>query len=155
MEASMVFPFLSFPGRNLGRLKTKLEGAAKIDRDLMEEVIRVACPDLGEQPNSVGCKSIRAFVQDGAWTDAALALIAHALPQWELRRLGHEDGQWWCALDRRLPAYWADPEVDEHHEDMELAILKAFVAALCRELEEPSAVPAVVAESVDVPHQLI
>ena len=38
---------------------------------------------------------------------------------------------------------------------MELAILKAFVAALCCELEEPSAVPAIVAEGVDVPHQII
>ena len=81
-----------------------------------------------------------------------LALIAHACLNGPPAHR-QEDGQWWCALDRRLPAYWTDPEVDEHHEDMDLALLKSFVTALCRELEEPSAVPVKVSGGADLTSQ--
>ena len=35
---------------------------------------------------------------------------------------------------------WAEPEVDESHENMTLALLKAFITALSRELEGRTAV---------------
>ena len=65
----------------------------------------------------------------GAWTDAALALIELELPQWKIRRLVYDDGEWHCALSRRcqLPD-WLDQSVEGRHTDLALAILSAFVA---------------------------
>ena len=52
------------------------------------------------------------------------------LPQWKLRRLIHEDGEWHCSLSRHiaLPAE-LDDMAEGHHETLPLAILSAFVEA--------------------------
>ena len=64
----------------------------------------------------------------GAWTDAALALIELELPQWRVRRLAYDDGEWYCSLSRgrELPD-WLDQPVEGRHADLALAILSAFV----------------------------
>lgn len=66
----------------------------------------------------------------GAWTDAALALIAKELPRWKLRRLTYDEGEWHCALSRQrdLPE-WLDEAIETSHRDLSLALLKAFVEA--------------------------
>jgi hypothetical protein len=70
------------------------------------------------------------LVESGAWTDAALALVEFELPQWKLRRIVYEDGEWLCSLSRQpqLP-----PELDEvaeaSHEILPLAILIALLQA--------------------------
>jgi hypothetical protein len=43
---------------------------------------------------------IHRLVEDKAWTEAALALIEIELPQWKLRRLTCDDGEWFCSLMR-------------------------------------------------------
>ena len=70
------------------------------------------------------------MIQSGAWTDAALALIDLELPQWQIRRLAYDDGEWHCALSRQreLPD-WLDQPIETHHADLALAILSAFVEA--------------------------
>ena len=35
-----------------------------------------------------------------AWTEAALALIDLELPQWQVRRIAYDEGEWYCALSR-------------------------------------------------------
>ncbi|WPO44387.1 hypothetical protein SFY93_04160 [Tardiphaga sp. 42S5] len=73
------------------------------------------------------------LVAAGAWTDAALALIAIELPRWQLRRLAYDEGEWHCALShqRDLPD-WLDSAVETHHPDMAMAILDAFRAVVSR-----------------------
>jgi len=73
---------------------------------------------------------IQKLIGAGAWTDAALALIASELPQWKLRRLAYDDGEWHCVLSpqRELPE-WLDDSIEAHHENLSLALFKALVEA--------------------------
>ena len=66
----------------------------------------------------------------GAWTDATLALLELEQPEWKLRRLVHEDGQWFCSLSRRpdLPLE-LDDAAEAHNELLPLAILDALAEA--------------------------
>lgn len=70
------------------------------------------------------------LIQSQAWTDAALALIDLELPQWQLRRLAYDQGEWHCALSRQreLPD-WLDQSIEARHADPALAIMSAFVEA--------------------------
>ena len=73
---------------------------------------------------------IERLIESGAWTDAALALIDLELPQWQLRRIAYDEGEWHCALsrERELPD-WLDQSAEGRHADLALAILSAFVEA--------------------------
>lgn len=87
---------------------------------------------------------IQELIAVGAWTDAALALIASELPQWKLRRLAYDDGEWHCVLSpqREFPE-WLDDGIEARHENLSLALFKALVeAARQQPVETPtSAVP--------------
>jgi len=50
------------------------------------------------------------------------------LPQWQVRRLAYDEGEWYCALSRQreLPD-WLDQSIEARHADLALAILGAFV----------------------------
>jgi len=63
-----------------------------------------------------------------ALAEAALALIDLELPQWQVRRIAYDGGEWYCALsrERELPD-WLDQSIEGHHHDLALAILAAFV----------------------------
>jgi hypothetical protein len=71
------------------------------------------------------------MISVGARTDVGLALIADKLPNWKLRRLVYDEGQWHCALSpqRDLPE-WLDDAIETHHWDLSVAILSAVVEAL-------------------------
>jgi hypothetical protein len=65
-----------------------------------------------------------------AWTDAALALIELELPQWQVRRIAYDEGEWYCAQSReREPPEWLDQSIEARHADLPLAILGAFLEA--------------------------
>jgi hypothetical protein len=67
----------------------------------------------------------------GAWTDAALALIAFELPQWKLRRILYEDGEWHCVLSKQPQLPMGLDEIAEgSHASLPLAILIALLQAL-------------------------
>jgi hypothetical protein len=73
---------------------------------------------------------IKQLIQSQAWTDAALALLELELPQWQLRRLVYDGGEWFCALSRqREMPDWLDQPVESHHADLARAILDAFAQA--------------------------
>ena len=61
-------------------------------------------------------------------TQGKLALIELELPEWQVRRLAYDDGEWYCALsrERELPD-WLDQSVEGRHADLALAILSAFI----------------------------
>jgi hypothetical protein len=92
---------------------------------------------------------IERLIDSGAWTDAALALLELELPQWQLRRLAYDEGEWHCALSRQreLPDWLDDRSVESHHADLALAILSALVdarrrSALPRRTSVPATSPA-------------
>lgn len=66
----------------------------------------------------------------GAWTEAALALLELEQPEWKLRRLAHEDGEWFCSLTRRpgLPIE-LDDAAEARNALLPLAILDALAEA--------------------------
>jgi len=83
---------------------------------------------------------LQGMISAGAWMDAGLALVADKLPQWKLRRLAYDEGQWHCALSLQpdLPD-WLDQAIETAHRDPSLAILSAFVEALRQLPETPRA----------------
>jgi hypothetical protein len=104
-------------------LDDRLHDAPAVTADLMSEVVGTS----SRRPSP----RIARLIESGAWTDAALALLALDLPQWQLRRLAYDEGEWHCALSRQraLPEWLDDRSVESHHADLSLAILSAFVDA--------------------------
>src|SRR5215813_1117661 len=131
--------------RDLGDLNERLRDAREASETLMTDVVRAACrrfPSLGQGEKTT---RVERLIRSGAWTDAALALIDLELPQWQIRRLVYDNGEWYCALsrERELPD-WLDQSVETRHADLTLAILSAFVEARrTGEAESRTSVPTV------------
>ena len=111
-------------------LGDRLRDANAVTAGLMAEIISESCrrfPSLGQGDKTA---QVERLIQSGAWTDTALALIELELPQWQVRRLVYDEGEWYCALsrERELPD-WLDRSIEVHHADLALAILGAFVEA--------------------------
>jgi hypothetical protein len=128
-------PFLSrYP--DPGEISDRLRDAHAVMADLIAEVVRQTRKSA----------RIERLIGSGAWTDAALVLIDLELPQWQVRRIAYDDGEWYCALSRQreLPE-WLDQSIEARHADLPLAILGAFVEALRlatpRSLTSVAAVP--------------
>ena len=112
-------------------LVARLRDANAVTTDLISDVIGQACrrfPSLGQSEKS---RRVERLLESGAWTDAALALIDLELPQWQLRRIAYDEGEWHCALSRQreLPE-WLDSSIEARHADLALAMLSSFVEAL-------------------------
>jgi hypothetical protein len=113
-------------------LGDRLGDAHAATTGLMSEIIGEACrryPSMGQTEKTA---RIDRLIASNAWTDAALALIDLELPQWRLRRIVYDEGEWHCALSRQreLPD-WLDQSIEAHHTDLPLAILGAYADA-CR-----------------------
>jgi hypothetical protein len=106
----------------------RLRSETTVTSQLMADVMKQA--GGGGGANSVKGVRLRRLIAAEAWTDAALALIALALPQWQLVRLVNDGEEWCCALSRhpQMPD-WLDDAVEARHEVLPLAIVGAFVAA--------------------------
>lgn len=119
-----------FKDHDPGKLNDRLRGTPVVTAELISEIIRYTCrrfPSMGQTEKTA---RIGRFVQSGAWTDAALALIDLELPQWQVRRIAYDEGEWHCALSRQreLPE-WLDQSIETRHANLALAILSAFVDA--------------------------
>jgi hypothetical protein len=115
----------------------RLHDAPAVTADLQSEVIGTPSRHLPAR--------VERLIESGAWTDAALALLELELPQWQLRRLAYDEGEWHCAVSqqRELPEWLDDRSVESHHADLAMAILGAFVDALRRAaLTNRASVPA-------------
>jgi hypothetical protein len=128
-------------------LDEQLRRARTVTPGLITDLIARACLRFPAHPTATKAKVIR-LIESDASCDAALALLALELPQWKLRRLVYEDGEWICSLSRELalPAE-LDEMAEAHHESLPLAILSAFVEArrysLARDGARPKSVPQV------------
>ena len=110
------------------RVAGKIRDADAVTAELLSEVIREVCPRLPSVRRTKDLQRIEQYIQSGAWTDAVLALLALELPQWQVRRLVYDAGEWHCALSRQreLPD-WVDQPVETSHPDLSLAVLNALV----------------------------
>lgn len=126
-------------------LPARLRDSSAVTEKLLSSVIATVCrrlPSLG-QPEKTA--QIERLIASAAWTDAVLALIDFELPQWQVRRIAYDEGEWHCALSRQreLPE-WLDQSIEAHHPDLPLAMLAAFVdARLASARSSQTSVPAV------------
>src|SRR3981081_2388788 len=91
--------------RDPGELNDRLHDANAVTAELLSKVIGGTCrrfPSVGRTGKTA---RIERLIGSGAWTDAALALIDLELPQWQVRRIAYDEGEWDCALsrERELP----------------------------------------------------
>jgi hypothetical protein len=110
-----------------GELVDRLRDAHAVTAELLHDVIRGACRRLLSARQAENPAQIERLAKSGAWTDAALALIELEIPQWRVRRIVYDAGEWHCALSRQreLPE-WLDQSIEASHADLSLAILMAF-----------------------------
>lgn len=97
--------------------------------DLVQSIVAKMYPNIQELP--VAFTRVRKLIAAKALTEAMLALIDCELPQWKLRRLAYDEGEWHCALSRQreLPE-WLDQSVESSHKDLTLAIALACIEVL-------------------------
>ena len=131
-----------------GELNDRLRDAPAATAALISEIIGETCrrfPSMGQTGKTA---RIEQLIETGAWTDAALALIDLELPQWQVRRVAYDEGEWYCALsrERELPD-WLDSSIEARHADLALAILSAFVEA--QSFSAPASRPSVPTVSRD------
>jgi hypothetical protein len=123
--------------------------------ELLSDVINKVCSRFPLLNRTDKAARIGQLIESAAWADAALALIELELPQWQLRRIIYDEGEWHCALSRQreLPD-WLDQSIEARHADLSLALLSVFLEV--QRASAPSirpSVPAVprVADSLDEP----
>jgi hypothetical protein len=114
-------------------LDRELHSASAITAPLFRKVTEnTGCTRLLSLLQSEKALSLDRMIEAGAWTDAAITLIGFELPNWSVRRLVCEDGEWLCSLSRQpnLPMFLDEP-AEGSHAVLPLAILRAFIAARC------------------------
>jgi hypothetical protein len=121
---------LPFEHYDLGALTDRLRVADVTTSELMAEIVGATCRRFPPvRPTGKTARIVR-LIGSQAWTDAARALLDLELPQWQVRRIVYDEGEWHCALSRQreLPD-WLDQAIEARHVDLPLAILAAFVDA--------------------------
>jgi hypothetical protein len=116
--------------RDPRELGDRLRGAHAATAELISETIGETCRRFPSVGHTEKTARIERLIESEAWTDAALALVELELPQWQVRRIAYDKGEWYCALSRarELPD-WLDQSIETRHMDISLAILIAFVDA--------------------------
>ena len=120
---------LNYPANDFRPASETLDRNVTASAAMFSDVLRAARQDAPMR-HVLEVARIKHLITCCAWTDAALALLALELPQWQLRRLAYDQGEWHCALseNREMPD-WLDAAVETHHPDMALAILGALLQA--------------------------
>ena len=112
---------------SLDQLAERLHQACTGSPGAIADVMSYACSHIAAHAPSAR-ENLNRLTAAGAWIDAALALLTSEAPQWKLRRLAFDDGEWFCSLSRHphLPIE-IDDTVDSRHENAAIAILLALV----------------------------
>jgi hypothetical protein len=112
------------------RLTEQIRLASALTANLIHNIISETCTRLPMLRKAGKATRIEGFIEVGAWSDAAFALMEFELPAWKLRRLAYDDGEWLCSLTTQphLPV-GLDDTADASHHVLPLAILMAFVEA--------------------------
>jgi hypothetical protein len=111
-------------------LGDQLRNAGYVTAEFLSDIVHATGRHLSSAGQNARAARIEQLIRSQAWTDATVALIDLELPQWQVRRLAYDDGEWYCALSRQrdLPD-WLDQSVETRHADLALAMLSAFVEA--------------------------
>ncbi|MEO8318911.1 MAG: hypothetical protein ABI561_11370 [Bradyrhizobium sp.] len=111
-------------------LGDRIRDACSVTAEFLADIIGTTSQRFAAPGQSAKTARVRQLIQSQAWTDAALALLELELPQWQVRRLAYDEGEWHCALSRQreLPD-WLDSAIEARHANLALAILAAFVEA--------------------------
>jgi hypothetical protein len=111
-------------------LGDRLRNAGYVTAEFLSDIVHATGRRLPSASQNARAARIARLIESQAWTDATLALIDLELPQWQVRRLAYDDGEWYCALSRQrdLPD-WLDQSIETRHADLALAMLSAFVEA--------------------------
>ncbi|HEY3792315.1 MAG TPA: hypothetical protein VGM09_10835 [Bradyrhizobium sp.] len=135
---------MRFPSHphDAGDLADRLRHADVATAGLVADIIDGVCRRFASMGQRGKTARVEHLIQSGAWTDAALALIELELPQWQIRRIAYDEGEWHCALsrERELPD-WLDQSAEAHHPDLALAILSVLVDV--QRIAAPSSRPSV------------
>ena len=128
------------------RLQKRIEHASAPDVRLFADVIANACPRALAMVELRKTVRLKQLIESAAWTDAALELLELDLPQWKVRRIVCDDGEWHCRVSAQpwLPEGF-DEVVETFHRALPLAILAAVVQA-----RQPTALAPQADESADV-----
>jgi hypothetical protein len=128
---------------DLDRLDEALRRAPTPSADLFCDVTE-HCTRLSSLRQSGKAAALDRMIEVGAFTDAAITMIALERPNWNVRRMVREDGEWLCSLSKhpRLPVFLDEP-VEGSHPVLALAILRAFIAARRRDQLMPQSIVSV------------
>jgi hypothetical protein len=133
---------------DLREIDDQLRDASEVTAGLMSEILAGTRGHSPSLERSGKTARLERLIRSEAWTDAALALIDLELPQWQVRRITYDQGEWHCALSRQreLPE-WLDQSIETHHTDLPLAILNAFADARLATPANQTSVPFVPREA--------
>src|SRR6478752_4583900 len=125
-------------------LGDRIRDAYVVTAEFLSDIIHQTCRRFPSASQSGKTARVERLIQSGAWTDAALALIDLELPQWQIRRIAYDEGEWHCALSReREVPDWLDRSIETRHADLALAILSALVDAKAASASRTTSVPSV------------
>jgi hypothetical protein len=146
--------FDSSCNERLAGLEREFRRARTVTPELISTTIAQACLRFAAH-GAAAKAALNRLIESRAWTDAALTLVELELPQWKLRRILHENGEWHCTLSRQpqLP-FGLDDIAEASHENLALAILIAFLEVRCAAAANTvarTAVPQVRSEPISVP----
>src|SRR5947209_4955063 len=101
---------------HLERLDERLRAAPGVSFDLFSDIM-ASCARTAPLAKVGKIDRLACLIQARAWTDAALTLIEVETPDWKLRRLEYQDGEWICALstEPNMPVA-IDDTADARHE---------------------------------------
>ncbi len=118
-------------GAALDQIVARLDEAERLSNGLWAEVLGALAERISFMAGRPSVSRLHTFAADGAWVDAAFALIELELPAWQLRRIVSDDGEWYCALSRAtcVPE-WLDQAVEASHRDLAVALLKVAIEAM-------------------------
>ena len=119
----------------LATLAGQVSAADEATSKLLSEIV-VATLRRGSFPSkAANAAQLRQLIDAGALTEAAFALIDLELPQWQIRRITYDEGEWHCAVSRQreLPE-WLDQAIEARHASLTLAILSAYIETV-RQIE--------------------
>jgi hypothetical protein len=113
----------------LAKLEEQLRCVDAVTSRLMMDVIAIACERFAALGSATTVK-VKWLIETGAWTDATIALLQLELPEWELRRLVNDNGEWLCSLSNQpeIPLQH-DVTAEARHESLPMAILIALLRA--------------------------
>jgi hypothetical protein len=116
--------------RDFDALSNRLRDADTVTAKLMSQIVAATCRRYPSAGRTAKTARIERLIGSQAWTDAALALIDLELPQWQVRRIAFDEGEWHCALSRaREIPEWLDQSIETRHANLPLAVLSAYLDA--------------------------